>query len=123
MNMTTKQQILYQVLEKHKLTDKFNSIEKLLNSNDRLKILYNWIKTNYINQREFKTILSHILYIDLQKLELKEKLNNKHTCPFCHGSKIKPFINTWRAQTCTECDQDGKIKYETLLKLGIEDFA
>lgn len=46
---------------------------------------------------------------------------NKSKCPFCGGSKIKPFMGN-RSQDCYECDKDGFIKNSTLRDLGLHDF-
>lgn len=44
---------------------------------------------------------------------------NKSQCPFCGGSKIKPFIGNHVSQNCTECDKDGYIKNSRLEELEL----
>lgn len=43
-------------------------------------------------------------------------------CPFCGGSKIKPFISPFKSQYCTECNKKGEILNSKLRKMGLEDF-
>jgi DnaJ-class molecular chaperone len=43
-------------------------------------------------------------------------------CPFCGGSKIKPFISPFKSQHCTECNKKGEILNSKLRKMGLDDF-
>ena len=43
------------------------------------------------------------------------------TCPFCGGTKTKPFVRYGKSQNCTECDKYGKIKNRRLAELELDD--
>lgn len=43
----------------------------------------------------------------------------KEVCPFCSGSKIKPFMGAV-SQDCKECDKDGFIGKAKLRRYGLE---
>lgn len=50
-------------------------------------------------------------------------VNGKTVCPFCGGSKIKPFM-PWSisdGQNCNHCDKSGMIANSKLKELGLED--
>lgn len=55
-------------------------------------------------------------------LRLRTNRGVKSECPYCSGSKIKPFMGTHVSQHCQECDQDGMIENSRLIELGLEGF-
>lgn len=50
---------------------------------------------------------------------MKNKLRSK--CPFCGGSKVKPFTGRVGGQNCNECDNDGMIRNSRLEELELYD--
>lgn len=46
-----------------------------------------------------------------------------YVCPFCNGSKIKPFLNQAEGQVCKECDSKGRIGHKDAKRMGILDFC
>lgn len=48
-------------------------------------------------------------------------IKGSSNCPFCGGTKIKPFMAHGRSQNCTECDRNGKISNRKLVNMGLED--
>lgn len=54
--------------------------------------------------------------------KLLSKVKGKSECPFCGGSKIKPFVRTFSDQNCKDCDKEGNISNKTLVLMGLEDF-
>ena len=50
-----------------------------------------------------------------------QAIKGKTVCPFCGGSKTKPFISTFKSQDCTDCDKNGMIANKKLAEMGIED--
>lgn len=52
----------------------------------------------------------------------ESKLSGESVCPFCNGSKTKPFTGSSYGQTCRECNANGMIKNKTLYKLGLYEF-
>jgi DnaJ-class molecular chaperone len=47
-------------------------------------------------------------------------MKTKSKCPFCGGTKVKPFMGN-TSQDCQECDKDGMIKNSKLKKLHLDD--
>ena len=45
------------------------------------------------------------------------------TCPFCNGTKTKPFVRAFANQNCTDCNSDGKISNRKLVEMGLDDFV
>ena len=70
-------------------------------------------KEQYINYKRL---------VDEFELEQKRlsKFIGKSTCPFCSGSKIKPFVSAYRNQNCTDCDSNGEISNSLLASLDLE---
>lgn len=58
--------------------------------------------------------------------EARENELRKHTgyslCPFCGGTKTKPFIRHGVSQDCTDCNKNGLISNRTLADLDLIDF-
>ena len=51
------------------------------------------------------------------------KVRRSSKCPFCGGSKIKPFMGFGKSQNCKECNKDGFISNSKLRRMGLEDFV
>ena len=51
------------------------------------------------------------------------KVRRSSKCPFCSGSKIKPFMGFGKSQNCKECNKDGFISNSKLRRMGLEDFV
>lgn len=49
------------------------------------------------------------------------KYTGKSICPFCSGTKTKPFVRSFRNQNCTDCDKDGNISNRKLAEMGLDD--
>ena len=45
--------------------------------------------------------------------------NTNLICPFCNGTKTKPFAKTFKSQHCEECDNDGNITVSKLKQYGL----
>lgn len=43
----------------------------------------------------------------------------KVECPFCSGSKHGPFVRKFQSRECTECDKNGIITEEKLIKYDL----
>lgn len=52
----------------------------------------------------------------------KTDIRRSSRCPFCGGSKIKPFMSPFKSQYCTECNKKGEILNSKLRKMGLDDF-
>lgn len=63
-----------------------------------------------------------ILVIEKFKAQQEKlsKYKGKSTCPFCSGSKTKPFIRHGNSQNCKDCDMDGLISNRKLYILDLE---
>lgn len=46
---------------------------------------------------------------------------HKSKCPFCGGSKTKPFMRSGVSQECKECDSNGMILDSKLREYGLDD--
>lgn len=61
----------------------------------------------------------------VEQYELEQTMLARHTgkskCPFCSGTKTKPFIRPFRNQDCTDCDINGMISNKSLVIMGLED--
>jgi hypothetical protein len=42
-------------------------------------------------------------------------------CPFCGGTKTKPFIRAFASQDCTDCNRNGEISNRRLVEMGLDD--
>jgi DnaJ-class molecular chaperone len=49
------------------------------------------------------------------------RVNGSSKCPFCSGTKTKPFIRAFSNQNCTNCDKNGMISNKSLVIMGLED--
>ena len=49
------------------------------------------------------------------------KFNGYSKCPFCSGTKTKPFVSSFTNQNCTDCNKNGQISNKTLATMGLED--
>lgn len=62
----------------------------------------------------------------VKEYEAREKKLSKHTgysiCPFCSGTKTKPFMRQGVSQDCTDCNKNGLISNRTLVDLDLRDF-
>jgi hypothetical protein len=49
-------------------------------------------------------------------------MKNKSKCPFCGGTKVKPFVRAFTNQNCTDCDSDGMMADVVLEKLDLDEY-
>lgn len=42
-------------------------------------------------------------------------------CPFCGGTKTKPFVRIFANQNCTDCNSKGMISNRMLVMMGLDD--
>lgn len=49
------------------------------------------------------------------------RIKGKSKCPFCGGTKTKPFIRPFTNQNCTDCNSEGMISNRRLVEMGLED--
>ena len=52
----------------------------------------------------------------------RKDFKGKSKCPFCSGSKIKPFIGTYVSQNCKFCDKEGLVKNTKLYDYDLIEF-
>lgn len=45
-----------------------------------------------------------------------------YKCPFCNGSKVKPFVRTGNSQDCKDCNKDGMISETFVKKYDLRDY-
>lgn len=50
------------------------------------------------------------------------KYLGKSKCPFCGGTKTRPFTGGGKSQDCTDCDKNGMILNSKLVKLDLHEF-
>jgi hypothetical protein len=55
------------------------------------------------------------------KLRLS-RIRGSSKCPFCGGTKTKPFIRLFANQNCSDCNKDGMISNKKLVEMGLYDF-
>ncbi len=73
-----------------------------------------------ITESEYKYHKQIIEQYEEEKRAL-DKIKGKSKCPFCSGTKVKPFIEAFRNQDCTDCDKEGMISNKVLYTIGLED--
>lgn len=56
-----------------------------------------------------------------QKQRVLSRIQGKSKCPFCGGTKTKPFLSPYKSQNCTECDNSGKILNKKLFEMDLEE--
>lgn len=49
------------------------------------------------------------------------KFKGRSKCPFCGGTKTKPFVRAFVNQNCTDCDSNGTISNKKLVEMGLDD--
>jgi len=57
---------------------------------------------------------------DDEQLRLS-RVVGKSICPFCSGTKTKPFVRAFANQDCKDCDKDGMISNKNLVIMGLDD--
>lgn len=45
-----------------------------------------------------------------------------YKCPFCNGSKVKPYVRNGYSQDCKDCNKDGMISEKVVKKYDLQDF-
>ncbi len=77
--------------------------------------------TQKYSKQEYERALEIVIeYEDFQN-KLK-KIKGRSECPFCGGTKVKPFVRAFRSQDCTDCDKNGTISNQVLYQLDLLDF-
>lgn len=71
-------------------------------------------KETYINAQQIVQQYEH------EQLRLS-RVRGKSKCPFCGGTKTKPFIGAFSNQDCKDCDKNGLISNKKLVELDLED--
>ncbi len=51
-----------------------------------------------------------------------DRIKGHSICPFCSGTKTKPFVRAFSNQNCTSCDINGNISNRKLSEMGLDDF-
>ncbi len=49
------------------------------------------------------------------------KVKGYSVCPFCGGTKTKPFVRASTNQNCTDCNSNGMISNKSLMTIGLDD--
>ena len=71
-------------------------------------------KAIYLNAKEI------VKKYESKKLK-RPKVIGSSTCPFCGGTKTKPFLRAGVSQDCTFCNRDGQVSNRQLIELGLDD--
>ena len=59
---------------------------------------------------------------EYEKEQLRlSRFKGSSKCPFCSGTKTKPFVRAFANQDCTDCNKDGMISNMKLAEMGLED--
>lgn len=72
------------------------------------------------SEDQYKNAKRIVISYELEQKRLS-KYKGKSECPFCGGSKTKPFLRSGKSQGCTECDKDGNISNKKLASMDLED--
>jgi hypothetical protein len=73
-----------------------------------------------ITKEQYENLKPKIIEYEKEQKRLSRSSGiSKSKCPFCGGSKTKPFVRQSRSQDCTECDKNGMISNRRLEKLGL----
>jgi hypothetical protein len=74
-----------------------------------------------IDRQEYLRAKQIVEKYESEQLRLS-RFKGESKCPFCGGTKIKPFVRPFRNQNCNDCDLNGMISNMNLVSMGLEDF-
>lgn len=74
-----------------------------------------------IDKQEYLNAKQIVEKYESEQLKLS-RFNSKSKCPFCGGTKTKPFVRAFHNQNCNDCDLNGMISNRNLVSMGLEDF-
>jgi hypothetical protein len=70
-------------------------------------------KADYLNAKNI------VEQYEAQQFRLA-KFTGKSKCPFCGGTKTKPFVGNY-SQDCKNCDKNGMMSNRKLAEMGIDE--
>ena len=73
-----------------------------------------------IDRQTYMNAKNIVEQYEAEQLRLS-RFSGKSKCPFCGGTKTKPFIRAFASQDCTDCDKNGMISNKKLAEYGLED--
>lgn len=71
-------------------------------------------KETYLNAKQI------VDKYEAEQLRLS-RVRGSSKCPFCSGTKTKPFVRAFANQNCTDCNSDGQISNRKLVAMGLDD--
>ena len=71
-------------------------------------------KQTYLNAKQI------VEQYEAEQLRLS-RVSGSSKCPFCGGTKTKPFVRAFANQNCTDCNGDGLISNRKLVAMGLDD--
>ena len=71
-------------------------------------------RQNYLNAKQI------VEQYEYEQLRLS-RVKGSSKCPFCGGTKTKPFIRAFTNQNCTDCNSNGLISNKKLVAMGLDD--